>query len=96
MDAFEGFIQRRIEDKVSLTLHPGVVNNGVAAYYQQQAGLLPLVPLGEFPYEPFLGKLVGTQALAARWVVPPEARRRQWAEGSGQKGRARIWRLTAH
>lgn len=56
IDAFDGFIKRRIENTDNLCAFASIVNNGVAAYAQQKAGLIPK-KLGDFPYDSVCGKL---------------------------------------
>ena len=56
IDAFKGFIQRRIENPEYILAFPSIVNNGVCAYYQQVDGLIP-TSLDTFPYDTFCGKL---------------------------------------
>ena len=75
MDAFEGFIRHRLEDTRPLALFPGVINSGVAVFYQQQLGLLPRRGLDEFPYDTGNGKLVTGRSLATRlhwWFINHE------------------------
>jgi Farnesoic acid 0-methyl transferase len=61
-EGFSRFIRHRIDNPEYLLSFPSIVNNGVCAHYQQQAGLLP-DSLGEFPYQTVCGKLWESGAL---------------------------------
>lgn len=62
VDAFEGFIQRRLQNQTELYAFASIVNNGVAAHVQQQVGLIP--PSFDLPYEPMYGRLWESGSLA--------------------------------
>lgn len=65
VDAFEGFIQRRLQNTQDICAFASIVNNGVVAHLQQKQGLIP-ASLGEFPYDTFCGKLWNEGYLATR------------------------------
>lgn len=56
-DRFSSFLDLRRRDRHSFLLFPSIINNGVCAYVQQKAGVLPEELFGLLPYEPFQGRL---------------------------------------
>lgn len=64
VDGFEGFIQRRLENKDDLLASASIVNNGVCAHLQEKDGLIQ--GLGHFPYDVLCGKLWEDGHLAQR------------------------------
>jgi hypothetical protein len=58
VDGFPGFIERRLESP-HLLIFPSIINNGVAAHYQQNAQVLPIEegPLPRLPLPPECGDL---------------------------------------
>jgi hypothetical protein len=63
VDAFQGFIERRLANPTALVAFASIVNNGVCAHIQQRAGLIPM-HFGELPYDTECGKLWGDGVLA--------------------------------
>ena len=64
IDGFADFISRRLADRTSLLAFPSIVNNGVCAHYQQNAGLLG--DLEDMPYDTYYGKLLMNGELCGR------------------------------
>ena len=64
VDGFADFIKRRVADRTSLLAFPSIVNNGVCAHYQQNAGLLG--DLEEMPYDVYYGELLMNGELCGR------------------------------
>lgn len=66
VDAFPGFIQRRLETQdTALVGLANIINNGVCAHLQQQHGFIDQT-FGEMPYDTFCGRLWSDGGLACR------------------------------
>lgn len=66
-----------------LMVFPSIVNNGVCAYHQQAAGLLPKLPsIGELPYDTKEGRLWGDGELCQRVHERFVATVEEWTDAS--------------